>query len=173
MESKLPKIMFGAVVAVVTAAAQPAYSQAIEVLGEFRDWAAYRLVENGNDTCYMASQPKTEKGDYKKRGDIYAMVTHRPAEDRRDEVSIIAGYDYQKDSAVDVKIGKTNFELFTQGGRAWAPDSQADQKIVKAMIKGRTMVVKGVSTRGTETADTYSLSGFTKAYQTITKACKL
>ena len=50
MESKLPKIMFGAVVAVVTAAAQPAYSQAIEVLGEFRDWAAYRLVENGNDT---------------------------------------------------------------------------------------------------------------------------
>ena len=173
MESQLPKILLGAVVVLMTAAAQPAHAQAIERLGEFKDWSAYRLNENGNDTCYMASQPKSDKGDYTKRGDIYAMVTHRPAEDRRDEVSIIAGYNYKQESSVEVKIGSKNFELFTQAGGAWAPDSQADQKIVKAMIRGRTMVVKGVSSRGTKTTDTYSLSGFTKAYQTITKACKL
>ena len=33
------------------------------------------------------------------------------------------------------------------------------------------MVVRGVSSRGTQTTDTYSLSGFTAAYRAINTAC--
>jgi hypothetical protein len=72
-----------------------------------------------------------------------------------------------------VAIGDQSFELFTQGDGAWAKDKQADDALVKAMIKGLDMVVKGTSSRGTETIDTYSLSGFTKAYEAIGKACGL
>ena len=151
----------------------PALAQGIQRLGEFEDWSAYQFAESGNVACYMASVPKKAEGNYSKRGDVFAIVTHRPAESRRDEVSFIAGYPFKKDSAVDVAIGDEKFQLFTQDDGAWAPDKEADAALVAAMIKGRGMVVKGVSARGTETVDTYSLSGFTKAYQTINKACGL
>jgi hypothetical protein len=35
------------------------------------------------------------------------------------------------------------------------------------------MIVKGTSSRGTLTTDTYSLSGFTAAFNAISKACGL
>ena len=41
--------------------ASPAWSQAIERLGDFTDWSAYRFVEGGQPACYIASQPKTAK----------------------------------------------------------------------------------------------------------------
>ncbi len=151
----------------------PVLAQGIERLGDFEAWNAYRFNENGNAACYIASAPKKAEGNYTKRGDVFAIVTHRPAESRRDEVSFIAGYSYQTDSWVDVTIGEEAFKLFTQDDGAWAPDKEADAALVNAMIKGRDMVVKGTSSRGTETMDTYSLNGFTKAYQAINKACGL
>ncbi len=33
------------------------------------------------------------------------------------------------------------------------------------------MIVAGISSRGTLTTDTYSLNGFTAAYDAITRAC--
>ena len=152
---------------------RPALAQGIQRIGQFADWNAYQFTENGNVGCYMASVPKKAEGNYKKRGDIFAIVTHRPAESRRDEVSFIAGYAFKKDTSVEVVIGGETFKLFTQDDGAWAPDKEADAALVTAMIKGRDMVVKGVSSRGTNTTDTYSLSGFTKAYQAINKACGL
>ena len=155
------------------AADQTAIGQGIQRLGDFEDWNAYQFTEDGNIACYMASVPKKAEGNYTKRGDVYAIVTHRPAESRRDEVSFIAGYSYKKDSSVAVLIGEETFTLFTQDDGAWAPDKEADAALVAAMIKGREMAVRGTPSRGTETIDTYSLNGFTKAYQAINKACGL
>ncbi len=39
------------------------------------------------------------------------------------------------------------------------------------MKAGSNLVVKASSSRGTDTTDTYSLSGFTAAYNAISKAC--
>jgi len=39
------------------------------------------------------------------------------------------------------------------------------------MRAGGELVVKGVSTRGTLTTDTYSLKGFTAAWKAINTAC--
>ena len=162
-------IAFAAVTSV--SAPGPALAQGIKRLGDFGDWSSFQFTENGNKACYMASQPKKAEGNYKKRGDVYAIVTHRPGEKLRDEVSILAGYSYKKDSAVKVTIGGATFELFTQGDGAWAKDKPSDKSLVKAMIKGSSMVVKGTSSRGTKTTDTFSLKGFTKAYAAIGKAC--
>jgi hypothetical protein len=157
----------------IASGSSAAVAQGIERLGDFGNWSSFQFTENGNKACYMASQPKKSAGDYKKRGDVYAIVTHRPAEKLRDEVSVLAGYAYKEGSLAAVAIGDQSFELFTQGDGAWAKDKQADDALVKAMIKGLDMVVKGTSSRGTETIDTYSLSGFTKAYEAIGKACGL
>ena len=156
---------------VVAGGLRVAVAQGIERVGDFSDWSAFQFSEDGSAACYMASQPKNSEGNYKRRGDIYAIVTHRPGENRRDEVSIIAGYTFKKDSSVEVSIGSKKFQLFTQDDGAWAPDKESDKALVQAMIKGATMVVKGTSSRGTLTTDTYSLRGFTKAYQAINKAC--
>lgn len=161
------------VVSAFLAWSHPAASQGIERLGDFGDWSAYQFTENGNVACYMASTPTTAKGAYTKRGEVFSIVTHRPSESRRDEVSFIAGYTHKKDSWVQVAIGGEAFKLFTQSDGAWAPDKEADAALVAAMIKGSGMVVKGTSSRGTETTDTYSLKGFTKAYKAINKACGL
>ena len=156
---------------VAVAALPAAQAQGIKRVGSFGDWSAFQFSEDGNPACYMSSEPTKASGDYTKRGEIFAIVTHRPAEKRIGEVSIIAGYAYKKDSTVAVAIGKQKFELFTQEDGAWALDAASDKKLIQAMRKGNRMVVKGTSTRGTVTTDTYSLKGFTKAYRAIGKAC--
>ena len=148
-----------------------ALAQDIQNLGKFGDWRAYAYDEKGEKACYIASQPKKDEGDYKKRGEIYAMVTHRPADKVRDEVSLAAGYRYKTESRVKVSVDGKTFELFPHEDTAWVPDSAGDKKLVAAMRAGRTMVVQGTSARGTQTKDTYSLIGFSKAYQTAARAC--
>ena len=49
--------------------------------------------------------------------------------------------------------------------------TKKDKKIIKAMLKGNKLIALGVSKRGTKTKDTYSLSGFTKAYNEINNYC--
>lgn len=150
--------------------AAPAPAQAPQLIGEFRDWAAYTYEEGQAKVCYIASQPKKDEGKYTRRGDIWTLVTHRVPSGGVGVVGIIAGYEYKKDSEVVVDIGGTTFRLYTSGDKAWARDAD-DRALVGAMKAGRTMVVKGTSWRGTKTKDTYSLLGFTRAYHAIGKAC--
>ena len=157
--------------ALVLPEAVPALAQDIQSLGAFGDWRAYAYDEKGEKACYIASQPKKDEGEYKRRGEIYAMVTHRPADKVRDEVSLAAGYRYKSESRVEVSIDGKTFELVPHEDTAWVPDSAGDRKLVAAMRAGRQMVVQGTSSRGTPTKDTYSLMGFTKAYRAASKAC--
>ena len=140
-------------------------------LGGYRDWEAYRVTENGKKVCYVASLPRKMVGKYKKRGDVVAFVTHRPAHKERDVVSFVAGYAFKKGSSVEVAIDGRKFSLFTKDDTAWARSEAAERAIVKAMIKGKRMAVRGTSSRGTRTTDTYSLLGFTRAYKKINQAC--
>ena len=74
---------------------------------------------------------------------------------------------------MQLKIGSKSWNLFTDGSSAWAPTASEDKAIVKAMRAGSSMVVKGTSSRGTLTTDTYSLLGFSKALGDINQACGL
>lgn len=148
-------------------------AQEVEYLGTNRDWHAFQYMENGNKVCYMASRPTDEEGDYARRGDVFVLVTHRPAEDSRDVVSFIAGYTYEEGSEVTVTIGGETFRLFTEDDTAWARDEATDRQMVQAMRRGADMVVRGSSSRGTLTTDTYSLFGFTATYNEIAEACGL
>lgn len=141
------------------------------LMAAYDAWEAYVFEENGHKVCYMASQPGNAEGNYTKRGDSFALITHRPADNTRNVFSYIAGYPYKAGSEVVLKIDEQEFKLFTQDETAWAPDSETDTKIAEALKNGKSMVVTGTSTRGTNTKDTYSLKGSTKAYEKITKEC--
>lgn len=160
------------VLALMTVSAPlPVGAQDIKRLGKFDNWRAFTYEENGSPVCYMASEPLTEEGDYSSRGDVYAMVTHHVGRGTSDVVSFVIGYPFKKQSRVTVDIDGKKFTLFTHKDTAWAADKKTDRALVRAMIRGREMVVKGVSRRGTETADSYSLIGFTDAHRAIDQAC--
>lgn len=165
------RFLFTALAAVSLLALTAVSASAEDELGVFGDWSAFSDGKGKSRICYMASVPTKETGKYKTRGDSFMLITHRPAEKARDVVELRAGYTYKKDSEVTVTIGTTNFNLFTDGGTAWAKDAKTDRALAQAMIRGASMIVKGTSTRGTLTTDTYSLKGFSAAHKAIGKAC--
>ena len=141
-------------------------------LAKFNDWTAFAEGEGKNLACMAVSKPKKAEGNYSRRGDIFAIVTHLPGQNKWNEFSIVAGYNFQPNSNPDVTIGDIKFQLFTSGSRAWSFSPSEDDKIVKFLKKSMKMKVVGTSSRGTITNDTYSLVGFSKAYQKINEACK-
>lgn len=153
-------------------AAGIAHAAPAKDLGLFKKWQAVSFDENGKTGCYMSSDATKSEGNYTSRNRVYAFVTHRPAENSFDTVTFVAGYTFKPGSEVTLEIDKKKFTLFTDTDKAWAPDADTDRKIVDAMKKGSNAIIRGMSSRGTETKDTYSLSGFTGAYNAIGKACK-
>lgn len=157
--------------AILAATLISAHAAAVQSLGNFNDWSAHADGKGKDRVCWIYSEPKKAKGSYSKRGRIYALVTDRPGEGVTDQVQFTAGYTFKKGSVVELEIGAKKFELFTNEDTAWARNKNEDHAIVTAMRAGSTMVVKGTSSRGTKTTDTYSLSGVTAAHSAIGKAC--
>jgi len=151
----------------------PSHAAQPKEIGKFGDWTSYVLSEGGSKVCYMVSKPVKAEGKYTNRGEIFALITHRPSENTRDVFSYITGYTYSKDSDASVMIDGKKYILFTQEDTAWAPDASADSKLARAIQTGSNMVVKGTSKRGTLTTDTYSLKGSGAAYKAITKSCNI
>ena len=144
---------------------------AAKVLSTHADWTAIEEREGANKVCFVATAPAKSEGKYTKRGDVFLLVTHRPAEKATGVVSIQTGYTYKARSDAAARIGTQTFRLFTDGENAWARDDATDRALIQAMRKGANMVVTGTSSRGTRTTDTYSLSGFSAAYRAASKAC--
>ncbi|MGE4062385.1 MAG: invasion associated locus B family protein [Rhodospirillaceae bacterium] len=150
-----------------------AAAQDVTVIGTHGKWTAYTYTENKQPVCYIAAKPDKSEGKYSSRDEVLMLVTHRPAEKAWDVISVVAGYQYKPDTDALLTIGAQKFDLFTTGAdRAWARDSKTDRTIVQAMIKGNSAVVRGTSSRGTLTTDTFSLNGFTAAYKAISDTCK-
>ena len=141
-------------------------------LEKFNDWSAYAEGEGRNLACMAVSKPKKAEGNYKRRGEVFAVITHLPGQNKWNEFSIIAGYNFKADSNPEVTIGDSKFKLFTSGSRAWSFSPPDDEKIIKFLKSSMKMKVVATSTRGTITTDTYSLLGFSKAYQRINDACQ-
>ena len=151
------------------AAANPA----VETLGTFQDWSAFAFSERGQRVCFVQTKPSASEPKNVRRGPIHVLVTHRPAENATDVVSVLMGYPLRPGSDVDVDVDGQKFRLFIDKETAWAPDSRTDTAMSEAFAKGQRATVKGVSARGTTTTDSYSLMGFSAAYGAISKACNV
>lgn len=147
------------------AAAEP------KLLGNHKDWSAYSFEEGGKKVCYISSTPKSSEPKGARRGAVYTLVTHRPSENTHDVFNTVVGYPLRKGSEIAVEVDKKSFALFTDGESGWARDAETDKALAAAMRAGNRMVVKGVSQRGTNTADSYSLSGVGDALDAIATAC--
>ena len=79
---------------------------------------------------YGCVKAKKAEGDYSRRGDVFAIVTHLPGQNKWNEFSIVAGYNYQPNSNPDVTIGDMKFQLFTSVLGAWSFSPSEDEKML-------------------------------------------
>jgi len=123
------------------------------------------------DWCYIGSSPiKSDLPETKKRGDNYILV-YKIIGSEENIIQIEAGYKYDLEKRINVKIDNTNFDFYStedSSETAWTND---DNKVVYAMKKGLELTLTGESTRGTITNDIYTLKGFTNAINQLNKDC--
>lgn len=141
-------------------------------------WSCFS--KTGPDRCWVASAPKesvnTRDGRVVSvnRGATLMIVSFIPSEGVNGQITFTGGYSFEPDSQVKVTIGDEDFMLFTHQPTnpelSWS-QSTDDAKIVSAMKRGAEAVISARSSRGTDTKDTFSLVGFTAAYDDAKKAC--
>lgn len=142
-------------------------------MGTFDDWESFTYQDQGRPVCYVYSTPKKiESAKKVKRDPVYFLVTHYPGRKVKGQVSTIIGYPFKESSTVTVKVDDASFELYTNGDAAWAAAPETEAAIVKAMKTGKVLSVTGTSWKGTETTDSYSLAGLSKAMDKIDATCK-
>jgi hypothetical protein len=142
-------------------------------LGTTDGWAAYASSEPSGQICYLVGSPTKREPANLKRSAVHVLVTHNTADKTSNVVSFVAGYSFKDASDAELDVGGKKFSLFTKDDTAWARDSATDKAVVEAMQKAKQATIKGTSTRGTATTDTYSLAGFAPTLADIDKACKV
>jgi len=139
------------------------------------DWSVFE--ETDPRECFAVSAPKeqvnTRDGQpvQVQRGETLLFVFYRPSEGVSGQVTFTGGYPFAANSTVTLAIGGTDYTLFTEGEWAWPATPEDDSRIVEAMKRGSDAVLTGVSGRGTQTRDTFSLLGFTASVDEARTRC--
>ncbi len=143
-----------------------ANANAPKAIGKWDDWEAATHVEAGQTVCYAFTRAKTSVPAVTGRGDVILTVTDRPG--GRDAVAITAGFTYAPAATVLVQADKVALDFYTAQRSAFARDGKS---AVAAFAKAPQALVRSPNPKGGNVTDTFSLKGFSKAYDAITKAC--
>jgi hypothetical protein len=144
------------------------------LIGQFGTWGAYSATPNGKKVCFALAKPSSSKTNppNRPRDPAYAFVSTRPSEKVNNEVSVMIGYALKPGSESSVEVGGAAFAMYTQGDGLWIKNAAEEERMVEAMRKSADLVVKGVSAKGTETTDTFSLKGLAQALDKIGQDCR-
>ena len=82
------------------------------------------------------------------------------------------GYTLKPGSESTLEVGGASYAMYTQGDGLWIKNAAEEEQMVQAMRRAGDIVVKGVSAKGTETTDTFSLKGLAQALDRIAQDCK-
>ncbi|EPX86944.1 invasion associated locus B family protein [Salipiger mucosus] len=167
--------VLGAAAVALTASGVAAQEESTNRVNAITDWSVFE----GQDPreCWAVTTYKesvnTKDGRVVsvRRGDILLMVFYRPGAEVQGQLAFTGGYPFADGSTVNVDIGGTEFELYTEGEWAWPASPQDDAKIITAMKRGADAVLTARSSRGTQTEDTFSLMGFTAAIEDAESRC--
>ena len=101
--------------AAATPAAAPAGDVQPTLLGQYGDWGAYAATPGGRKVCFSIAKPKASQTTPagRKRDQAYVFVSTRPAENVRNEVSVIIGYPFKASTDATAEIGADKFAMYT------------------------------------------------------------
>ena len=144
----------------------------IKILDKFKNWESHFTKDGENLVCFAVSMPiKKEPGNLN-HAESRMFVTFRTKANIRDEISVTSGYPYKKDEKVNVTVNDNNFVFESSENFAWLTSKDQEIKIINLMKKKNDAKVIGISARCNKTTDTYSLLGFTDAYNSAKNKCK-
>ena len=146
-------------------------AEEIKKIGKYKDWHAMTVTDGSGKVCFAQSSPVLQAPKSNKRG-AKLFVAFRPLEKIINEVSVTGGYEFNNKNSVTATSGKNKFKFdIKEQGFAWIADTKVEAKMIKKMKKGSRIMITGYNQKGSQTIDHYSLLGFTKAYNTVKKAC--
>jgi len=156
------------------AAAASAVGAEPTLIGQFGTWGAYTATPNGKKVCFALAKPSSSKTNppNRPRDPAYAFVSTRPAEKVVNEVSIMIGYALKPGSESTIEVGGASYAMYTQGDGLWIKNAAEEGRMVDAMRKAPDATVKGVSAKGTETTDVFSLKGLAQALDKLALDCR-
>ena len=156
----------------IALSAVPASGAEVENLGTFRFWTAWKGQDANGVICYISSQPQKAEPGNVNRDPIHFLVIDRKGLGTTNEVQTLVGYPLETNSTPKVTIDGKQYDMVVEGSAAWLASASDEPGFVAAMKAGSQMVVKARSQRGTNTTDTYSLSGVTAAMEKMKQACR-
>lgn len=159
-------LLIAAGMAATARAAAPQVTAGPTSLGTFADWTAATYKSGEQTICYTFTRPTHSSPEISGRGQVLLTVTQRPGS--RDEAAVSAGFAYAKGASASVSVGDTKLEFYTAGDAAFARDGAA---AVHAFKVGLTAVAHSPGPGGKMVDDTFSLRGFSDAYDAVVKAC--
>lgn len=165
---RIAPILAAFVLVSATVSAQQRPGAQPQRLGTHQAWTAATHQEGGQKVCYAFTRPARSEGASQGRGPVTLTVTHRP--NGRDQVAVSAGVPFARGAEVVMEIGNQEFRSYAtvQSSAFFQGGSQA----IAALRGGREAEVRSPAQAGRgAVTDTFSLSGFTAAYNAISSEC--
>ena len=146
-------------------------AEEVKKIGKFKDWETMVIKNDTQFVCFAQSKPVLQSPKKNLR-EARLFVSFRPNKKILDEISITAGYEFNKKNSITAKSGKNKYKFdISQENFAWIADNKEEKKMIKSMKKGSRIMITGYNQEGSQTIDHYSLLGFTKAYGAAKKSC--
>ena len=148
-------------------------SEEVKKMGTHKDWETYIINSEKGKVCFAQSKPVLQAPKKDPR-EARLFISFRPSEKIRNEISITAGYEFNKKNLVTAKSGKNKYKFdLIQDSFAWMSDAEnkLEKRMIRTMKKGSRIMITGHNQNGSQTIDHYSLLGFTKAYNATKANC--
>jgi hypothetical protein len=144
------------------------------LIGQFGGWGAYTATPAGKKICFALAKPTSSKTNppNRPRDPAYVFISTRPLEKVANEVSVAIGYQLKPGSEGTLEVGGAKYAMYTQADGLWIKNAADESQMVEALRRGADVTIKGVSAKGTETTDVFSLKGLAQALDRVAQDCK-
>ena len=137
----------------------------------FRDWNVFSMNEGGEKVCFAVTEPKDKSPKNVNHGDVFWLISTWQSGAAKNQPSFMAGYPLQERSTPSVRVGSDKYDLYVSENEAFVESNDDEERLVRAMERGRTMTIQAVSTRGTTTTYEISLLGVSAAIDRMQEIC--
>lgn len=139
-----------------------------ERLGTHGAWTAAKHQEGGQTVCYAFTRASSSQGAPSNRVTVTLTVTHRPT--GRDQVAVSVGYPLPRSAESVLTVAAAEFRSYAVVGSS--AFFQNGAQLIAAFRGGREAVARSPGPPGRQpVSDTFSLTGFSAAYQAISREC--
>ena len=112
----------------ITTCFNEAYSEEVKKMGTHKDWETYVIKNNSGKVCFAQSKPVLQSPKASPR-EARLFISFRPVENIVNEISITAGYVFNKKNLVTAISGKKKYIFdISKEEFAWIADLNQEKK---------------------------------------------